>query len=189
MYAHRSIPCALNSKQLAMTFRDVARLLNHFSSEKEDVAVASPRGLICQGWDALPKWVRLADVRRGDGEVILSIDMVEDRHSAAVDELFEELTGLLASLVSHPVKPFLEHVFGIGWSKTGTMSLTEALRMLGLFSWHCAPWIIGLKHRTDEIALPSIDFTGVVDYRRCRTFPFVPFSKNWTKLFRAVYSS
>ncbi|MGH8610891.1 MAG: sulfotransferase [Gammaproteobacteria bacterium] len=167
----RSIPCALNSKQLAMTFRDLARVINHLSIAAEGVAVASARGLVCQGWDALPKWVRLAEVRSDDGDVILKIDIAEDKQSAEIDELFEGLVGELAIYFKYPVKPFPKQVFCIGWPKTGTTSLTEAFRMLGLFSWQFAPWVIGLKNRTGEIALPSIDFTDIADYTAVSDLP------------------
>lgn len=171
MYVKHSISCSLNSKQLAVVFRDVARLLNYDSPGKE-VAVASKRDLICQGWYALPEWVRLVELCHGcDGDVILSIEMVADRDPAEIDELVENLTSQIANRVCHPVKRFPRNVFCIGWPRTGTTSLTEALRVLGLFSWHFLPWVIGLEHRTDEIALPSIDFTGVADYTATSDFP------------------
>lgn len=170
MYIKRSIPCALNSKQLAVIYRDLGRMINYQSSVRE-VAVASPRGLICHGWDELPEWVRSAEVRRSDGEVILGIDMVENIRSAEVDALFEHLSGRLASLVGYGVKPFPQRVFCIGWSKSGTSSLTEALRILGLFSWHTAQWVIGLKHRTDEIGLALLDFADIVDYTAVADLP------------------
>lgn len=171
MYGQRSIPSTLNSKQLAMTFRDLARVINHLSIASERVAAASPSGLVCQGWDELPEWVRSVEVLSGHGEVILKIDMAEDKQSAEVDELFEGLSGELAGYFKYPVKPFPKHVFCIGWSKTGTMSLTEALRMLGLFSWHGTPWVLGLKNRTDDIVSPQIDFTEIADYTAVSDLP------------------
>lgn len=182
MYVKRSIPCALNSKQLAVIFRDLGRIINYGSSERE-VAVACPRGLICQGWNALPEWVRSAEVRCNETEVIVSIDMGDNIRSSEVDALFGNWTGKLASFVRHPVKPFPQHVFCIGWSKTGTNSLTEALRMLGLFSWHFAPWVIGLKHRTDEIGLTSLDFSDIVDYTAVSDLPVCALFKELDEAF------
>lgn len=165
-----------------MIFRDLRRIINYLAPGQE-VAVVSPRGLICQGWDALPEWVRLAEVRSGDGDVILRIDMAEHIHSAEVDKLFEYLTGELASFVSRPVIPFPKHVFCIGWSKTGTTSLTEALRMLGLFPWHATPWVIGLKNRTEELPLPSIDFTDIADYTAVSDLPVAALFKELDEAF------
>lgn len=182
MYIERSIPCAVNSKQLAVIFRDLGRVL-YYESPKRQVAVASRKGLVCQGWNALPEWVRSAEVRKNDGEVILSIDLEQGVRPGEPNALLTTLAGQLAGLVSHPVKPFPKHVFCIGWQRTGTTSLTEALRMLGLFSWHFAPWVIGLTHGTDEIALPSIDFTGITDYAAMSDLPVCALFKELDEAF------
>lgn len=169
MYMERSIPCALNARQLAAIFRDLGRIVE-FEAKKGDVAV-SPEGLVCRGWDEFPPWVRSVEVRRGDGEISLLVDAEENANPSENDALIDELTRVLAGVVGRPVRPFPRRVFCLGWQSTGTTSITEALRMLGLFSWHFAPWVIGLRHRTDEVSSSSTDLSGIADYTAVADLP------------------
>ncbi|MGH8557520.1 MAG: sulfotransferase family protein [Methylococcales bacterium] len=186
MYIERSIPCTLNARQLAVTFRDLGRLVDYFSI-KGEVAVASPKRLICSGSNLLPNilpgWVVTAEMRNGNEEVILSINTDKNIRSDKIDELFENLISQLSGFFRYPVKPFPQRVFCIGWSKTGTTSLTEALRILGLFSCHSAPWVIGLKHRTDDITSLSIDFSSIADYTAMLDLPIYSLFKELDRTF------
>lgn len=182
MYMKRSVPCALNATQLALVFRDIGRSIN-YETLKGGAAAASPRGVICQGWKEFPDWVRSVEVKRGDGEVILNIEIVERVLSAETDALFGDLGGQLARLVSYPCKPFPRHVFCIGWAKTGTTSLTDALRILGLFSWHFAPWVIGLKSQSDEIDSTFVDFSEIAEYTAVSDLPVCALFKELDEAF------
>src|SRR5690554_2893587 len=122
MYMERSIPCALNARQLAAIFRDLGRIVE-FEAKKGDVAV-SPEGLVCRGWDEFPPWVRSVEVRRGDGEISLLVDAEENANPSENDALIDELTRVLAGVVGRPVRPFPRRVFCLGWQSTGTTSIT-----------------------------------------------------------------
>ncbi|MCI0558499.1 MAG: hypothetical protein MN733_08395 [Nitrososphaera sp.] len=106
-----------------------------------------------------------------DGEVRLCIDVESGVAPGDIKALSDELTGELSSFISYPVQAFRTRVFCIGWSKTGTTSLTEALRILGLFSWHWAPWVIGCKHFQCELSEIQIDFSGIVEYTAVSDLP------------------
>lgn len=182
MHLERSIPSTLNSSQLAVVFRDLARSINHYARGNE-VALFSAEKLICRGWEELPDWVRSAEVRGGEGTINLSLELVENVQLAQAEPVFENLAGQLAAYVRHPVKSFPRHVFCIGWAKTGTTSLTQALRILGLFTWQFTPWVLGLKHRSEASDFPGIDFTSIADYTAVSDLPICALFKELDQAF------
>lgn len=99
--------------------------------------------------------------------------------------------GLISERWSDPVQPFRTRVFCIGWPKTGTTSLTEVLRILGLFSWHWAPWVISYKHIRSEISEFRIDFSGIGDYTAVSDLPICALYRELDKGIsgKLVYSS
>lgn len=177
-----SIPCALNSSQAKVVFRDICRDINYSSPDRE-IARETPHGLICERWSELPEWVRSGEVYEADGEVKLHLNVESSVAPDDIKALTDELTRDLSSLISHPVQPFRTRVFCIGWSKTGTTSLTEALRILGLFSWHFAPWVIGYKHVCSETSEFRIDFSGVADYTAVSDLPICALYRELDKAF------
>lgn len=185
MYRKREIPCALNEKQLAVTFRDLARYINF--STCEQAALSSPDGIICQGanmWsDMLPEWVHVAKLNRDDGKVILTVEADDNISNSEMDALCEKMIHVFGGCFRYSVKPFPRHVFCIGWPKTGTASITEALRTLGLFSWHDAPWAIGLDHITKAVVSPVIDFDWISDYTAVSDLPVCALFKELDQAF------
>ena len=169
MHVSCSVPCALNSSQARVVFRDICRTINYSSPDLE-IARETPHGLISEHWSYLPD-VRSFEIYEADEEVTLHLNLESSVAPDDIKALTNELTRDLASLISHPVQPFRTRVFCIGWSKTGTTSLTEALRILGLFSWHWAPWVIGYKHIRSQISEFRIDFSGVADYTALADLP------------------
>lgn len=179
MHVSYSIPCALNSSQARVVFRDICRSINYSSPDRE-VARETPHGLICERWS---EWVHSGEVYEAHGEVKLEINVEPGVAPADIKALTGELTEELSSLFSRPVQPFRTRVFCIGWPKTGTTSLTEALRILGLFSWHCAPWVIGYKHVRSEISEFRIDFSSVADYTAVSDLPICALYRELDKAF------
>ena len=164
-----SVPCALSSSQARVVFRDICRTIN-YSSPGRETARETPHGLMSGRWSYLPE-VRSFEVREADGEVKLRLNLESGVPPIDIEALTDELTGDLSSFFSHSVQPFRTRVFCIGWSKTGTTSLTEALRLLGLFSWHWAPWVIGYKHVRSQISDFRIDLSSVADYSAMADLP------------------
>jgi hypothetical protein len=167
-----SVPCALNPAQVRVIFRDMCRALNYSSLDRDrDVACMTATGVVVEGWRGQPQWMRSAEVRQVDGEVTLHMDVFPDVEPCSVKEVQDNLKKQLSELLSRPIRPFRTRVFCIGWSKTGTTSITEALRILGLFSWRSAPWILGHKNFQDDVSSSRIDFEGIADYTAVSDLP------------------
>jgi len=185
MYRKREIPSALNEKQLAVTFRDLARYINFSTCGR--AALSSPDGIICHGAnmrsDMLPEWVHVAKLNCDDGKVILTVEADDSISNSEMDALCEKIIHVFEGCFRYSVKPFPRHVFCIGWPKTGTTSITEALRILGLFSWHFAPWIIGLDRLTTTNVSPVIDFDCINDYTAVSDLPVCALFKELDQAF------
>lgn len=169
MQVRCSVPCALSSSQARVVFRDICRTINYSSPDRE-TARETPHGLISGRWSYLPE-VRSFEVCEAGEEVKLHLNLESGVPPVDVKALTDELARDLSSFFGHPVQPFRTRVFCIGWSKTGTTSLTEALRILGLFSWHWAPWVIGFNHVRSQISDFRIDFSSVADYSAVADLP------------------
>lgn len=168
-----SIPSALNSAQVKVVFRDVCRYLNSMSPsrDREIAQLAAPCRLVCEGWNGSPEWMRSAELYKADGEVKLHLNVESGVAHDDIKVLTDKLTEYLSSLFIHPVQPYRTRVFCIGWSKTGMTSITEALRILGLFSWHAAPWVIGYKHVCSDTSQFRIDFASIAEYTAVSDLP------------------
>lgn len=170
MNISRSIPCRLSGKQVDIIIRDICRTIN-FNSPNKDIAQMHFSGLKCSaGWNKLPEWIQAAELNVLDGEVQLHLDACDTEEATAnIDNVADKLQDDLSSLFSYKPQSYPSKVFCVGWSKTGTTSLTEALRILGLFSWHSAPWVIdsmGCDNDFSSIA----DYTSVSDLPVCALF-------------------
>ena len=183
MHVSHSIPCALSSSQARVVFRDLCRTVNYYSAPGREIAQVTARGLIGEHWHYLPEWVHSFEIYEAGEEVKLHLDLHSGVASADIKTLTDELARDLSILVSHPVQPFRTRVFCIGWSKTGTTSLTQALRILGLFSWHWAPWVIGFKHICSQTSEFRIDFSGVVDYTAMADLPICALYRELDEVF------
>jgi hypothetical protein len=165
----RTLPCAVTSREAGILFRDLGRAINYLSPAGE-IAEATATGLSASGWSELPPWVRRLEASRSGSDIRLEVIVEPDTDPAAGAAAADALAEDLRELFGHPARPFGRRVFCIGWPKTGTTSLTGALRRLGLFSWHFAPWLVGC-HRIDSEAAPSIDFDGLADYTAMSDLP------------------
>lgn len=170
MFLQRSVPFKLTSAQYNIICRDICKNINYSSPDRE-LAIQTPRGLMCSKWKELPEWVRSGEVSQTDAEVVLRIDIESDVEISHAKILLDELQDGMKSFFSHSVQHFQKRVFCIGWSKTGTTSITEALRILGLFSWHFAPWVIGFKHWFSEPSLPQSNFSSIYEYGAVSDLP------------------
>lgn len=177
-----SVPCALNSTQLRAVFRDICRTINYTSPDRE-IALLTSRGLACEGWRRLPDWVHSGEISKANGEVTLNFRVESGIEPNAIKMLSDNLTRDLSSFFSHPVQPFRTQVFCVGWPKTGTTSLTEALGILGLFSWHFAPWVIGCKNLRSEVSQFQIDFTDIPEYTAISDVPICNLYQELDKAF------
>lgn len=172
MNISRSIPCGLLSEQVDVVIRDICRDINYSSPNKE-VAIKTAFGLQClSGWDGLPTWVNSAELHVLEDEI--KLNLYADNADVDSDDLAKTADGIqnyLFSLFGYKTRPFPNKIFCIGWSKTGTVSLTEALRMLGIFSRHFTPWIIGANHFDSDVSEASINFSSIADYTSVSDVP------------------
>lgn len=172
MKVSRSIPCALGREQVDIAIRDICRMIN-FDSSKDGIAKKTPYGLQCSsGWNGLPEWIHTAELDVRDDEVMLHLHAGDPGAILAdMDRVADSIRDGLAGLFGYKTRSFPTKVFCIGWSKTGTTSLTEALRMLGLFSWHTAPWIIGSEYFKSDVSAISLDFSCMANYTAVSDLP------------------
>lgn len=157
--------CALNGRQLQSVLRDLCRTINFVSAEKEIARIESG-GLYCEGWQYLPPWVRLLRLKPSTNAIVLSLQLQVKQPAVVVAGLLASLRELLIDYVGYQHMPlsYPKRIFGIGWQKTGTTSLTEAMRILGIFSWHFAPWAIGADNYRTYPPRSHLDTTSIIDY-------------------------
>lgn len=165
-----SVPCRLTSAQYKVVCRDICKTINYSSPDRE-LAVQTTRGLMCDRWYALPDWIKSGELYQTGSEVVLQAKVDSDIEASQVKMLTDNLQDTLTSLFSHRTQFFDKKVFCVGWPKTGTTSITEALRILGFFSWHSAPWIIGCNHWCSEISLFQSDFRCINEYDAVADLP------------------
>lgn len=148
------IHCALNQRHYRLVLRDLAELLNYNSpliSQPIARIVGQDTLRLEAGWRALPDWLSAAEIQRVGESVRLSLTVAESTPPEAVEGLAALLVEELTELFGHPVHSVANRVFCLGWEKTGTTSLTAAMRRLGYLCWHSSPWMIGIPHKASEI--------------------------------------
>lgn len=172
MIVSRSIPNGLSRKQTNTVIRDICRSINYESLDKV-VARITSTGFVCSGWASLPRWIDIAELRMADSELVLSLstkfDM--DMDFDQVNKLANGLAAQLTDLFNYKTQFFPQKVFCIGWPKTGTTSITQALRTLGLFSWHFSPWVIGCSSFSSDVSKVSLNFDSIAEYDAMADLP------------------
>ncbi|MBS4027279.1 MAG: hypothetical protein KGZ58_01470 [Ignavibacteriales bacterium] len=145
----------------------------NFDCSNNDAARKTENGLECsQSWNGLPEWINFAKIDVNDNKLILTLQVNDAKVFLSDINIFaDNIANDLSSLFCHTVLNFPNKVFCIGWSKTGTTSLTQALRILGLFSWHTAPWIIGSTYYKSDVSEISVDFSCIDDYTAISDLP------------------
>lgn len=170
MHILRTVTCALDPLKTAVILRDIRRVVN-YASASEKVASETEGGVRIKGWNELPVWVDSLDIIMSGNRIILRLDINSDIETGVGEALATQLANKAEGLFSRPVREYQNRVFCIGWQKTGTTSLTEALRILGLFSWHFAPWVIGCDRINDSISQKRFDFADIVYYTAVSDLP------------------
>lgn len=168
----RSIPSKISDEQMHIVFRDICRSINYAAGTK-DVAQTTLSGMECSSeWKTLPECVSSVGLQIVDGELQLQMQ-TDDSELAGTQSnaLADNLEDTLSSFFNYETQAFPTKVFCVGWSKTGTTSLAEAFRILGLFTWQCAPWTIGINYYSSDISDISIDFSALNDYTAAADLP------------------
>lgn len=144
MRVTRSIAHRLGAQRAAILLRDEGRLLDHFARTSR----TSFDGEVLE-WDGnslgLPLRTSHATFRLLGDRVELSVEFAGLRAARALqlkDDIVRILDDALAERFGRPCGDKDRQVFCIGFQRTGTTSLSEALRMLGYFSLHDAPWLL-----------------------------------------------
>lgn len=168
----RSIPCKLPKNQIDITIRDICRSINYTDPTKE-VARRTGIGIECSpDWVTLPEGIFSIDLCVVDEEVQLNMQADSANfESAPIIETADNLEQILSSFFGYDTRPYSSKVFCVGLSKTGTTSLTEALRILGLFTWQCSPWTIGASHFNSDVSDISLDLSSLKDYSAAADLP------------------
>ena len=178
-----SIQGGLSIGHAKLVCQDLCRLMNYFSPEGV-IARPNEQGLIYEGSSFFPKCVRYGElVVTDNGEVVVKLDFDSGTAPNESEAMHKMLSNKLARYFEYKEVPFNKKVFCIGWSKTGTMSLIQALRILGLFSWHFAPWIVGYHHFSDEIANYKLEFSTIEPYTAIADLPVSLIYKELDKAF------
>lgn len=161
----RLIPCALDTAQFRVVLRDLAKAINYRSPAGDIASLPNPEQLsLSRHWIGLPEWIEAAELTRLDDEAKLTLTIASDTQKEAIEGWSAGLVGELTEYFSHPLKPARTKVFCVGWEKTGTTSLTAAMRRLGYFSWQFAPWTIGLAKVLGEIPNAPPDLDALAEY-------------------------
>ncbi|MDD2661187.1 MAG: hypothetical protein PHY54_16160 [Methylococcales bacterium] len=174
MNVSRSIPCELLSEQVDVVMHDIYHTINYFSNLNEERVIKTSYGLQCPsgGWNGLPEWINSAELHVLDGEIKLYLNHDNSEVALAnIDNVADRNQFFLSNLFSHKTREFPSKVFCIGWPKTGTTSLTEALRMLGIFSWHFAPWVIGCRSFDSDISNLRMNLSSIAAYTSVSDVP------------------
>ncbi len=167
----RSIPNAIGPERAAVLLRDEARLLDHFArSERAEWRDGELR------WDGNSLGVPLrsssASFRIVDDRVELAMSFRGARglRSRSVRPVIErELDAALHARFGVRCTPKPHKVFCIGFQRTGTTSMIAALRSLGYFGIHNAPWLL-----TDvQVGRSHFDLVDEYDAVADNPFPLV----------------
>lgn len=178
----RTFPCSVDRRQSAALFRDIGRLID-YASPGGNIAAATADGLDTAAWKALPPWVRRMSVARRGADIRLELALDPAAPTTGSEQVAGKLGRALEDWFSQAVRPFARKVFCIGWQKTGTTSLTAALRRLGLLSWHFAPWLIGCRHFHSDPVPAVPDFDSLADYAAVSDLPAAAFYRELDRAF------
>lgn len=182
--ATRIIPCFVTSTQARVLFRDICRRVNFYSPNKSsDIVISTPDGIEGHGGGWLPEWIRSIEVSKNSEALRVRLVAEPGVAAEAVDALASEVVEELSQMFSHLVRQVPKRVFCIGWSKTGTSSIIEALRLLGFFSWHFAPWVIGISHFSGDLSQTRVDLREIEEYSAVADLPICALFRELDKNF------
>jgi hypothetical protein len=152
--------------------RDICRDIN-YSTPNKKIAMKTNFGLKCSaGWNGFPEWINSSELHVLDGEIELKLYTNDnDLDLECLEKIADDTLSNLSNLFDYKTVFFPKKIFCIGWSKTGTVSMTQALRILGIFSRHFTPWVIGANHFNSEISKIAINFSSISDYNSVSDVP------------------
>lgn len=185
MNNHLTLPSPLLPSQKTAVLRALCNTINYWSDAEDSCPAHLERdGLLCKYWSGLPDWVDSVHVRCIDKGI--EVHATEKRDVSENEEAqFNELTReYLTRHFLYPVQRYPKRVFCVGWAKTGTTSLAQALRQLGFLSLHFAPWCIGLPHRLTNTLPGSFDPKGFQEFNAVADWPFSVLYKQLDNLFQ-----
>lgn len=173
MVISSTIPCVLRKPELTIVFRDLCRHINYLSPlPNREIAQVTSSGATSGRWIGAPESVNRVELGKNDDRLLLSLETIREVDPTDAQSLFNNLAGHLSSYFNYQVRPFSRRVFHIGWAKTGTTSITEAMRILGLFSWQFAPWVSSFNHFQTKAQPITYDFDCIEHYRFLSDLPF-----------------
>ncbi|MFA5921356.1 MAG: sulfotransferase family protein [Methylococcaceae bacterium] len=165
-----SVPCALPPRYVELTCLNLCRLMNYYSTEGIVSHIDEGR-LLYKKSNLFPEWIDSGEIYIAAGSV--KVNFTINRH-VSIDEiavLKEFMIKELQVFFGNSVQPFKTRIFCIGWPKTGTTSITQALGILGIYSWHFAPWVVGYHHFSDEITKFQINLAEIEQYDALSDIP------------------
>lgn len=178
MVIYRFVPCALNKEKCNIVLDDICGMLNYDYPEQQ-IAVRTDAGVTCifddnnpPGNLGLPDCILSTEVNINRNRIDLSIYIDSSKESSIqIEDVADNIRNNLFYLFSQAVINYQTKVFCVGWSRTGTTSITQALRTLGLFSWHFTPWVIGdIRFNSDDSKI-SINLSAVDKYNAVSDIP------------------
>jgi hypothetical protein len=135
----------MSPTQVVVVFRDICKAINYQSCDKE-IAYSTSSSVISSGWSDLPEWVGVVELQLLENEVKLTIEVSSEIAPMDYEKVLNTLSKEVNEIFNYKIHDFPYKVFCIGWPKTGTTSITQALRILGFFSWHYSPWVMVVIH-------------------------------------------
>ncbi len=158
----------IGKERATKVLRDESRILNHFA--RGPVSTWNGSTLVWHGNTmGVPIRSRRAclELRPDDVHLSVSFDFPRSMRAhlqrAAVEA---HLEAHLQGLFGVPVEPRDHKVFCIGFQRTGTTSILDALRLLGYFGIHDAPWLLA------GIQAGDVDWPFFDDYDAFADNPF-----------------
>lgn len=183
MQISRVIPCGLNIEQINVVFNDICHGINYESEVNKPIAELTPHGLKSLPWGDIPDYVESAEIIVENDELKLIVTTEDEMPEAGLTSVADMLLSELTQLFGYKTRHYEQKVFCIGWPKTGTTSLTNAFRTLGLFSWHFSPWMIGCTSFASEFENTKINFSAIADYTAVSDLPVCALYKELDQAF------
>jgi hypothetical protein len=175
----------LNRDQLQIVFSDLVKTVNYFCSSGDEKAYLIDGGIIYMlCWGDMPGFIENVHIIPEGDSILLEFKV--NRKNTSLEEVAYVLNRyevIISNIIGYEVKNYFGKVFCIGWPKTGTTSITQALRNLGLFSWHFSPWIIGCKSQDQSLDELKLDLEFIEMYSSFSDLPICLLYEDLDKMY------
>ena len=134
----------IGDDRTSILIRDEARLIDHFATGRRS-EFADGRLTFGGDWLGLGIPSRVTQLTTVGEELELIVEFGMPECAKALihrSRVRTQLWNWLDERFGHPCPRREQKVFGIGFQRTGTTSLVTALRRLGYFALHDAPWLL-----------------------------------------------